>query len=85
MQDADWIIAVLAISGLYAFITIWVIAAYTAQVIRFWNDNRLKRDMVARGYSAKEIIAVIGSKRTKGEDDLPDVPPAKPVRQAAYS
>jgi hypothetical protein len=85
MQDADWISGIIAISGLFAFLTIWVIAAYTAQVIRSWNDNRLKRDMVARGYSAKEIVAVIRCKRSKGDEDLPDVPPAKQVRQPAYS
>jgi hypothetical protein len=41
--------------------------------------------MVARGYSAKEIVAVIGCKRLRGEEDLPDVPPAKPIRQPSYS
>jgi hypothetical protein len=85
MHDADRIVGIIAISGLFVFPTIWVIAAYTAQVIRSWNDNRLKREMVARGYSAKEIVAVIRCKRSKRDEDLPDVPPAKPVRQPAYS
>jgi hypothetical protein len=85
MQDADWITGLVSISGMFAFLSLWVIAAYTAQVIRSWNDNRLKRDMVARGYSAKEIVAVIGCKRLRGEEDLPDVPPAKPIRQPSYS
>jgi hypothetical protein len=46
----------------------------------------LKRDMIARGYSAKEILAVIGAeagKKSEADDELPDVPPAKPVKPAA--
>ena len=45
----------------------------------------LKRDMIARGYTAREILAVIGAeagKKAPGESELPDVPPAKPVKQA---
>jgi hypothetical protein len=41
--------------------------------------------MVARGYSAKEIVAVIRCKRSKGDENLPDVPPAKPIRQPAMA
>jgi hypothetical protein len=46
----------------------------------------LKRDMIARGYSAKEILTVIGAegdKKLAAGDELPDVPPAKPLKQAA--
>jgi hypothetical protein len=47
----------------------------------------LKRDMIARGYSAKEILAVIGAetgkKAVEEKDELPDVPPAKPVKPVA--
>ncbi len=47
----------------------------------------LKRDMIARGYSAKEILAVIGAeagkKADEEKDELPDVPPAKPVKPVA--
>jgi hypothetical protein len=45
----------------------------------------LKRDMIARGYTAKEILAVIGAeadKKVPADHELPDVPPAKPVKQA---
>jgi hypothetical protein len=44
----------------------------------------LKRDMIARGYTAKEILAVIGAeadKKAPADGELPDVPPAKPVKQ----
>ena len=46
----------------------------------------LKRDMIARGYTAKEILAVIGTegdKKSAAGDELPDVPPAKPVKPVA--
>jgi hypothetical protein len=46
----------------------------------------LKRDMIARGYSAREILAVIGAegdKKSAAGDELPDVPPAKPVKPVA--
>lgn len=47
----------------------------------------LKREMIARGYSAKEILAVIGAeagKKSEADDELPDVPPAKPVKAASF-
>ena len=45
----------------------------------------LKREMIARGYTAKEILAVIGAETGKKaeKNELPDVPPAKPVKPAA--
>ena len=46
----------------------------------------LKRDMIARGYSAQEILAVVGAqsaKKSPADNELPDVPPAKPVKPAA--
>ena len=47
----------------------------------------LKRDMIARGYTANEILAVIGAeagkKANENQDELPDVPPAKPVKPVA--
>ena len=47
----------------------------------------LKREMIARGYSAQEILAVIGAeagKKSEAADELPDVPPAKPVKAASF-
>ncbi len=82
----DEVIALVAVAGLFAFLSLWVIVAYTAYAWRTWQDAKVKRDMIARGYTAPEIIAVVRCKRqSKCEEQLlPDVPPAKPVRQPAY-
>jgi hypothetical protein len=48
----------------------------------------LKRDMIARGYTAQEILAVIGAeagKKSAAGDELPDVPPAKPIKRVAMT
>jgi hypothetical protein len=84
--DEEAIIGLVAVVGLFAFLLAWVIVAYAAYAWRAWQDAKVKRDMIARGYTAREIIAVVRCKRqSKCEEQmLPDVPPAKPVRQAAY-
>lgn len=48
-------------------------------------DAEIKQAMIARGYSAREIVEVIAAKPGCSAKDLPDVPPAKPVKQASYS
>ena len=49
------------------------------------SDNALKRDMVARGYTADEIVAVISAEPGKACNRLlPSVPPAKPIKQPAF-
>jgi hypothetical protein len=84
-QENDFIIGVVATGGLFFFLTVWVLAAYGAYAFRSWHETALKRDMVARGYSAKEILAVVSRKRRCQENEsLPDVPPAKPVKQPAF-
>lgn len=85
-MDEEAIVGLVGAGGLFAFLSIWVVVAYAAHAFRAWHDAKVKRDMIARGYTAREIIAVVRCKRpSKGEEQmLPDVPPAKPVRQPAY-
>jgi hypothetical protein len=46
----------------------------------------LKRDMIARGYTAQEIMAILGAESgSSARTSLPDVPPAKPIKQPVYS
>jgi hypothetical protein len=81
----DEVVAMAFIAGLFLFLSVWVVVAYVAHAFRIWQEVRLKRDMVARGYSAREIIAVVSRRRSrKDEEMLPDVPPAKPVKQPAF-
>jgi hypothetical protein len=81
------IVSVVGAVGLFAFLSIWVLVAYAASACRAWQDSKVKRDMIGRGYTAREIIAVVRCKRpAKGEEELlPDVPPAKPIRQPSYA
>jgi hypothetical protein len=64
----------------------WAVVRHCSLACRAWFETALKRDMVARGYSAQEIIAVVKSDRKCGlKSALDDVPPAKPIRQPAYN
>lgn len=79
------LIPIIAISG--AFVTGICIAGFGC-IYAAWktsSDNALKRDMVARGYTADEIVAVITAEPGKSCNRLlPSVPPAKPVKQPAF-
>jgi len=79
-------VAVAIFGMLFLFTFGWVFARYTYLAFKAWFDTSLKRDMVARGYAAQEIIAVIAAdRRCRVRVPLMDVPPAKPIRQPAYS
>jgi len=83
MHEEEALVAVVAILCLFGFG--WVSVRYCALAVKAWFDTALKRDMVARGYSAQEIMAVVGTNRWCGwRSPLSDVPPAKPMRQPAY-
>ena len=78
--------------GLVALILIFgipivaVIGHYGFAAWKAWLDVSLKRDMVARGYTAQEIIEVLAAdKNATSSTSLPNVPPAKPVKQPAYT
>ena len=77
---------VVALAGMFfLFGLVWVIVRHCAWAFRGWHETSLKRDMVARGYTAQEIVAVMGSdRRCHGKSPLVDVPPAKLIRQPAY-
>lgn len=61
---------------------VWIVAHYFHLTVKSWYETSLKRDMVARGYSASEIIDVISGSRGQ-PSALSSVPPAKPIRQPA--
>ena len=83
MHEEEALVAVVAIMGLFGFG--WVLVRHCYLTMKAWYDSSLKRDMVARGYSAQEIIAVVATdRRCRSKHSLADVPPAKPIRQPAY-
>lgn len=56
------IIPIVAIVGLFATISISVVAHYVYLLQRLKADNALKQDMLLRGYSAEEIAQVISAR-----------------------
>ena len=84
MREEEAFVAVIAIlcgSGLC-----WALIRHCSAAVRSWFETSLKRDMVARGFSAEEIIGVVRSERrcNWGASRF-DVPPAKPIRHPAYN
>ena len=82
MHEGEAFIAIAAVFG------IWIIAHYSCAAFKSAQEIALKRDMVARGYSVQEIVEVVAAKRgakAKAKSPLSDVPPAKPIKHAAYT
>jgi hypothetical protein len=87
MAPGPDMIGVIAVAGSFV-VAVSCTAIYFGYLAwRVWHETALKRDMVARGYSAQEIIEVIGASGAgrEGAAPLSSVPPAKPVKQPAYS
>jgi hypothetical protein len=87
-QFATGIVAIVAVFGLpFLGFVIWIITHYACAAFKASREIALKRDMVARGYTVQEIVEVVSAGRgakAKTKSPLSDVPPAKPVKQAAY-
>jgi hypothetical protein len=78
------------LTGMLMFVLIFL-GLISGLLIIFWFGYRekclnaaLKREMIARGYTAGEIVAVLAAKTDGSPTNLPDVPPAKPIKQAGY-
>jgi hypothetical protein len=85
MHDPGAFIGAIAVMGFFGIPIIGVIGHYWHLSLKTWLEVGLKRDMVNRGYSANEIIAVIAAEPSKGARAfLPNVPPAKPIKQPAF-
>jgi len=83
MREQEAFVAVIGILSLLAFSSVTI--RYCHLTIKAWFDAAVKRDMVARGYAAQEIIAVVSANQRCRKKLMYDVPPAKPIRQPAYS
>jgi len=83
MHEEEMAVAIFGIVGFFGLG--WVVVRHAYLAFKAWFDTALKRDMVARGYSAQEIIAVVAAdRRCRLKTPMADVPPAKPIRQPAY-
>jgi hypothetical protein len=86
MSSTGMLIGLVAVIGIFAIPIASVVCHFACAAFKTWQEVGLKRDMVARGYTAQEIIEVVGAKRgCTSKTQLPNVPPAKPIKQPAYT
>jgi hypothetical protein len=83
MREEEAVVAVIGMLSLLAFSCVTIRHAHLT--FKAWFDAAVKRDMVARGYTAQEIIAVVDANERCRKKLMYDVPPAKPIRQPAFS
>ena len=85
MSFGEVLIALAGTVCLFGWPIIWITCYYTHQAWKTWHELSLKRAMVARGYTAQEIVQVVGAKTGSQFANTTDVPPAKPVRHPAFA
>jgi hypothetical protein len=79
------VIGLVAVIGVFGIPIIVIICHFAHATIKALLAIGLKRDMVARGYTAQEIVEVIAAEGgSKTRSSLPNVPPVKPIKQPAY-
>jgi hypothetical protein len=80
------VVPVVTIVMIFGIPVVVMLGHYCHAAWKAWLDVGLKRDMIARGYTAEEIIAVLAADSgSRATTSLPDVPPAKPIKQPVYS
>ena len=61
-NTVEMIIAFAGVFGsLIPVFIVWIVAHYTCAAFKAWQEIALKRDMVARGYTAQEIVEVVAA------------------------
>ncbi|HEX5103982.1 MAG TPA: hypothetical protein VFV87_09245 [Pirellulaceae bacterium] len=90
MDRPEEIIIPVAVNAMiFGTLMLWIIAHYGLSAWKHWRTTSLIRDMVARGYTAAEIIQIcqaLGHKKPcLDPKKVMDVPPAKPIQQPAFS
>lgn len=85
MRDEEVIIPIVAILLTFGLPIAWLVLHYLHATAKIFFETRLKRDMVARGFSAHEIVQVIRGQPGKMDPYAAHgIPPAKPVQQPAF-
>jgi hypothetical protein len=85
MEFPEVLVPLLAIVCFFGWPLLWIAGHFAHQTIKSWQEIKLKREMVARGYTAQEIVQVVGAKKGSQFANTTDVPPAKPVKQPAFA
>ena len=84
MHDEEVFVAITTILLIFGMPIVWLVLHYCHASIKVYFETRLKRDMVARGFSAGEIAEVIHCRPGKADPyQAHGIPPAKPIRQPA--
>jgi hypothetical protein len=88
-QDVLGLAGIVSVFGLpFLGMMLWMLVHYCSATFKAWHETSLKRDMIARGYTVEEIVAVVSARRgckSAKQSPMASVPPAKPVRQPTYS
>jgi hypothetical protein len=84
MSFGEVLIAITGTICLFGWPIVWIACHFIHQSRKTWQELSLKREMVARGYTAQEIVQVVRAKKGSQFANTTDVPPAKPVKQPAY-
>lgn len=84
MREEEIIIPIVALTVVFGVPMVWLILHYLHATAKVFFETRLKRDMVARGFSPQEIVQVVHCQPGKPNAyEAHGIPPAKPVRQSA--
>jgi hypothetical protein len=78
------IIPLVAIGLIFGIPVVAVVGHYGYHAWRAWLELNLKREMVARGYTAEEIVHVLQAKSAGGQAEAPPpwIPSAERQRSA---
>ena len=79
----DVLIPIFAIALFYAMPISAIVFYWAYHIRKIAHEAALKQAMVARGYSASEIVHVLTNGKGKFANPAFDLPPAKPVKSFA--
>ena len=84
MDGPEILIPIIAITGIFGVPISAIILYWCYEIRKVSCETALKQAMVARGYSANEIVHVLTS--GKGKLNIPefDLPPAKQQAKASF-
>jgi hypothetical protein len=79
----DILVPIVAIGGVFGIPLSAIVLYWWYEIRKVTCEAALKQAMVARGYSANEIVYVLTSGKGKLTNPAFDLPPAKPVKAIA--
>ena len=79
----DTLIPLFAIAFFYAMPISAIVLYWAYHIRKIAHEAVIKQAMVARGYSANEIVQVLTNGKSKFTNPAFDLPPAKPVKSFA--